>query len=145
MSCADSAVPKFTRILPFANTNLFRLGEASRVKLCIGLLLSASLGLAADSTDLAKVLGVSFPTGKDPVIEIQRAGKTYLIDAASHTVREKDDNSGSQLFASNCASCHGPDGKGKPEIGSRDLTNSAFQRSISDEHLASVVREGAAG
>ena len=79
------------------------------------------------------------------MIEIQRDGKTYLIDAVSHTVIEKDDNSGSQLFASNCASCHGPAGKGKPDIGSRDLTNAAFQQSISDEHLASVVREGAAG
>jgi mono/diheme cytochrome c family protein len=120
------------------------------MRVFIGLLLAAGLGLAADSGDLAKSLGVSFPEGKNPIVELQRDGKTYVIDAAAHTIREAGSGTGGaetaapQLFAANCATCHGPAGKGKAAIGSRDLTNAGFQKSITDERIGSVIGEGAA-
>jgi cytochrome c5 len=112
------------------------------MKVIISLLLAAGLGLAADSGELAQSLGVSFPAGKESIVEFQRDGKTYVIDVVSHTVREKEGIGGAQLFASTCASCHGPAGKGNSEIGSRDLTNAGFQRGISDERIGHVIREG---
>lgn len=109
------------------------------------LLFALNLGFAADPGELAKSLGVSFPTGKDPVIVLQRDGKSYLIDAASHTVREMDGASGQQLFGENCASCHGAAGKGQPEIGSRDLTGASFQKNISDAAITHAIEQGAVG
>ncbi|HME10382.1 MAG TPA: DUF5777 family beta-barrel protein [Bryobacteraceae bacterium] len=127
------------------------------MKAFLGLLLAWNLGIAADSDDLAKALGVSFQNGKDPVIVLNRDGKSYLIDAVSHSIRQMDGGSaparqpsgqqpsGQQLFAANCAVCHGPAGQGKPAIGSRDLTNSAFQKSTSDAHIGTVIRDGTGG
>ncbi len=123
------------------------------MKAFLGLLLAWNLGVAADSSDLAKTLGVSFPPGKDPVIVLSRDGKSYLINAASHSIQETGQQtlstgqpaSGQQLFAENCAVCHGPAGQGKPAIGSRDLTNTVFQKSTSDAHIGAVIRDGAGG
>lgn len=57
---------------------------------------------------------------------------------------------GRRLYASNCANCHGPGGKGdgasaglldpKP----RDHTDSRIMEQLSDRHIARVIREGGA-
>ena len=45
-----------------------------------------------------------------------------------------------------CASCHGPDGRGDgpqgPMVGARDLTTQAWQASVTDEQLARSIRAG---
>ena len=48
------------------------------MRVFLGLLLTLSLGMAADSDDLAKSLGISFSEGKEPAIVLQRDGKAYL-------------------------------------------------------------------
>lgn len=50
------------------------------------------------------------------------------------------------LWQQKCASCHGPDGKGKTRMGQRlrirDLTDPAVQDSFTDEAAFRAVREG---
>lgn len=48
---------------------------------------------------------------------------------------------GKTLYAGTCASCHGPDAKGLPNLG-KDLTTSAFAKGLSDEDLYKFVIKG---
>ena len=54
-------------------------------------------------------------------------------------------NSGKAIFASKCALCHGPDGKGNTSIGKSlkiaDLHSTDVQK-LSDEELKTVVTNG---
>src|SRR5271154_3066091 len=100
----------------------FSMEAGVSVRLFFILVLALNCIVAAESDDLAKSLGISFPGDKPSTIVLQRDGKSYLIDAAAHTVRETDAGAapgvssganGQQLFSQNCVSCHGPEGKGK--------------------------------
>lgn len=63
-----------------------------------------------------------------------------LIAAATSCVAE------ASLWDAKCASCHGPDGKGKTKMGLRlsinDLTEPAIQDSFTDEDAFRAIREG---
>ena len=48
---------------------------------------------------------------------------------------------GEAVFGQTCFACHGPDGKGLPNLG-KDLTTSEFIRDMSDEELLAYVIEG---
>jgi len=48
---------------------------------------------------------------------------------------------GRTLFSQTCYACHGPDGKGLPNLG-KDLTNSAFVAEHTDEELLAYVKQG---
>lgn len=48
---------------------------------------------------------------------------------------------GQQKFASTCASCHGPDGKGMPNLG-KDLTVSQFVKDNSDAEMVAFLQVG---
>lgn len=56
--------------------------------------------------------------------------------------------SGKSLFESACSRCHGNDGKGgliTPEtngVKSRDLSDPAWQKNVTDEELRQIVRDG---
>ncbi|MBK8994685.1 MAG: cytochrome c [Myxococcales bacterium] len=57
---------------------------------------------------------------------------------------------GAALFASTCARCHGPEGKGGPPLGPgqpgpRDLTDTAFHAVRTDKELYAVIRDGKGG
>ncbi len=56
------------------------------------------------------------------------------------------DLDGSALFAKNCATCHGKDGQAqtfKAKLNhARNLTNSEWQASVSDERLFNSIRNG---
>lgn len=52
-----------------------------------------------------------------------------------------DATKGKTLFAGTCASCHGPDAKGLPNLG-KDLTTSAFAKGLSDEDLLKFILKG---
>lgn len=50
---------------------------------------------------------------------------------------------GAKLFAQHCARCHGPDGKGLPEVaGVRDLTDRGVMSLLSEERLRATIRMG---
>jgi mono/diheme cytochrome c family protein len=50
------------------------------------------------------------------------------------------------LYAKNCASCHGKDGRAKTFKAkfnhARDLTDAAWQQNVSDEHLFNSISNG---
>jgi mono/diheme cytochrome c family protein len=48
---------------------------------------------------------------------------------------------GERMFQQSCAACHGMDGTGVPGLG-RDLTTSAFTRSLSDAELLEFTKQG---
>lgn len=50
---------------------------------------------------------------------------------------------GKQLFATACATCHGPQGKGLPHLG-KDLQTSKFAAGLSDSKLADFITQGRA-
>lgn len=51
--------------------------------------------------------------------------------------------SGAKLFVQHCARCHGPDGKGLPEVpGVRDLTDRGLMGMISDDRMRATIRMG---
>lgn len=49
--------------------------------------------------------------------------------------------SGKELYTSTCSACHGPDGKGVPNIG-KDLVGSDFVRAQTDEQLLAFIERG---
>jgi len=48
---------------------------------------------------------------------------------------------GETLFQGRCASCHGEDAKGLPNLG-KDMTTSAFIKSLSDNELLAFIKKG---
>jgi cytochrome c oxidase cbb3-type subunit 3 len=50
-----------------------------------------------------------------------------------------DSNSGAQVYAANCQSCHGPDGKGGP---AGSVVDASYLSLVSDQYLRSIVIAG---
>jgi mono/diheme cytochrome c family protein len=112
--------------------------------------------LAAQTQDLAKSLGVSFPAESRSTVLLERDGKKYLIDVAARTVHElpqatnSPQNSTSQggqaagaaTFQQNCAVCHGQNGQGNPGIGTPNFHDAALQRSLSDQQIKQTIANG---
>lgn len=48
---------------------------------------------------------------------------------------------GKTFFAGTCASCHGPDAKGLPNLG-KDLTTSTFAKELADDDLYKFLLKG---
>lgn len=48
---------------------------------------------------------------------------------------------GKTFFSGTCASCHGPDAKGLPNLG-KDLTTSAFAKGLEDDALYKFILKG---
>lgn len=59
---------------------------------------------------------------------------------AAPAMAKGDPAKGKEAF-STCAGCHGPDGKGLPNLG-KDMTTSAFIKSQTDEQLLAFVKTG---
>jgi mono/diheme cytochrome c family protein len=58
----------------------------------------------------------------------------YSTSAAS------DSNRGSKVYATNCQSCHGPDGKGGPTGGS--VVDASYLSLVTDQYLRTIVIAG---
>lgn len=102
------------------------------------------------SADLAKSLGIEFPSGSSSTVILQRDGKRYMIDVATKSVSElaagpASSASAPALFATNCAPCHGPDGKGNKAIGTPNFADPGFQRSQSDADFSNAIHNGKSG
>ena len=60
---------------------------------------------------------------------------------ADQPVSEGDAAAGAALFTGTCSACHGPDGKGLPNLG-KDFTASEFVKTSSDAELLAFVKVG---
>ena len=52
---------------------------------------------------------------------------------------------GKTLYADNCAVCHGPDGKGKPEVGAPNLTDAIWLHGSDEATIIDVIANSRAG
>ncbi len=51
--------------------------------------------------------------------------------------------SGERLYETHCARCHGPDGKGTAAVpGAKDLSNTAYMESLTDERIRATIKRG---
>lgn len=110
----------------------------------------------ASSEDLAKLLGISFPSDSQSTVVLTRDGKQYLIDVAAKTVKEvyrqssgsggsvsdKDRQMAAGLFLKDCAVCHGSDGKGNRSVGTPNFTDPAFPKAISASAMQTAIQKG---
>jgi mono/diheme cytochrome c family protein len=120
--------------------------------LLLALVGPAAVAQTAPSADLAKLLGISFPSDSQSTVLLTRDGKQYAIDVSAKTVKEvQSQPSGAPappaaaLFSQNCAGCHGPDGKGKKSEGTPDFTDPAFQKSVSPSAMQAAIQNGKGG
>jgi cytochrome c553 len=101
-----------------------------------------------DSGDAAKALGISFASGADSTLILERDGKRYKVDVAAKTIQEigpAASEPAAALFQKNCAPCHGSSGKGIASEHTPDFTNPALRRSLSAQDVSDAIRNGAAG
>ncbi len=131
-----------------------RISVISR-SILLGCLSSLALfsGQAPSGEDLAKSLGIEFPSGSSTHVILQRDGKRYMIDVATKSVSEVGGaaqtapaaSNASAVFGKNCAACHGADGKGNQAIGTPNFLDPSFQRSQSDADFSNAIHNGKAG
>jgi mono/diheme cytochrome c family protein len=88
---------------------------------------------------------------------LARDGKQYVIDVSAKTVREiqaqspgasaggQQNTAAAALFQKNCASCHGPDGKGNKAIGTPNFTDPAFLTTVSAKQMQTAIQKGKGG
>ncbi len=66
-----------------------------------------------------------------------------LITAIIATAPLQAGNSGADLFADNCASCHGPDGKARTPAGRKFGAKDLSLSKLSDAEIEKQIRDGA--
>ena len=54
-------------------------------------------------------------------------------------------SAGQKAFAANCATCHGPDGKGKQDVGAPDLTDNVWLYGGDESSIRRTVYGGRQG
>jgi mono/diheme cytochrome c family protein len=89
----------------------------------------------------------SYLDASHSTVRLELDGKLYLVDVAAGTVRPADASAQSRpdLFAQNCARCHGPSGRGISSVGTPDFTSSGVQASLNDRQIADTIRNGKSG
>lgn len=84
---------------------------------------------------------------------VSAASAVFLLALVTHSIgsplpggSQKNPNSSNSLFAKNCATCHGKDGKAKTFKAkfnhARDLTDPKWQVSVTDERLFNSITNG---
>ena len=69
----------------------------------------------------------------------------YVLSLNGRSVDEAQAEKGKEIFASYCAACHGPDGKGNKAFGAPNLTNGIWLYGGSREQIAHSLRAGRNG
>jgi mono/diheme cytochrome c family protein len=82
------------------------------------------------------------------------AGAALLIAAAPHCATAAEPippaamQEAQSIYSTRCVTCHGPGGKGDGPAGAalspkpRDLSDSAWQQSVTDEHIEKIIQSG---
>lgn len=86
--------------------------------------------------------------GRDGILkrdEMENA-VAYVLSLSRPTTAPPDRiAAGKAVFAANCASCHGPEAKGNPEVGAPDLTDANWTHGSDENALYTVVWGGLQG
>ncbi len=88
-------------------------------------------------------------------MNIAGTSKTMIVIAialaSSLAIAGGNADNGKKLFAAKCVMCHGAAGKGDGAAAAslnpkpRDLTDSAYMKGLSDQHLTDLLKKGGAG
>jgi mono/diheme cytochrome c family protein len=119
------------------------------------------------TTVLARNLGIHFIPGSSSSVLIERDGRTYMVDLAAQSIKVNDspapsfpgtavhlaaahsspqnEPSGAEVFAHNCAVCHGAEGKGGGPMRTPDFTSGSVQAGLSEAAVIKTIREGKPG
>lgn len=115
-------------------------------------------------------LGIEFVPASTSSVIVERDGRRYLVDLATHTVRDagagpattsgsrdaRGDSAqsasqpdgqpdGAAIFKQKCSGCHGPDGRGINSIKTPDFSNPAVQASLTDQQITNTIEHGKPG
>lgn len=94
---------------------------------------------------------ISYVGDSHSTLLLEVEGKRYVVDVAAQTVRPTSDgapageSSATVLFHDNCATCHGPDGKGDRRAGTPNFTDPSVQRSLGNQEILDTIRNGKSG
>jgi mono/diheme cytochrome c family protein len=97
---------------------------------------------------VALLAGVLGGCGGDEAPPAPPPARESAAPAAPAAPRPDAGAAGAQLFATRCATCHGPDGDGRGPAAAglspapRDLRDPAWQASVSDAHIEQVIAGG---
>ncbi len=85
--------------------------------------------------------------GLDKLLDETQIGDTveYVLSLTNRSTQPAAATRGKQLFADNCASCHGDDGKGQKDQGAPDLTDAIWLYGDSRQAIAESIRTGRGG
>jgi mono/diheme cytochrome c family protein len=140
-----------------------KLIQSSKFQIVLIALATGTYTASAQTTtpSLAGDLGISFPTNSQSAVVLVKDGKKYLIDVSSKTVKELPAESPSsslqasaagaqgeaaaQLFARNCAVCHGPDGRGIKSVGTPNFRDASYASAVSAEEMRAAIEHGKGG
>jgi cytochrome c oxidase cbb3-type subunit 3 len=94
-------------------------------------------------TRVAEMLGF----GRDGILSRDqvRTLAAYVQSLSGTPVLEEALAGGEDLFAENCAACHGEDGRGNPELGAPDLTDDRWIYGGDDATLFETIHDGRRG
>jgi mono/diheme cytochrome c family protein len=108
----------------------------SNGKIRIALMLSAGMALAG-------LAGCGQGSGASQSSSASDSApeQTPAVEQAAATPTPPSSDHGRQLFATACATCHGPQGQGIPHLG-KDLQTSQFVSGLGDDKLVDFITEG---
>ena len=111
-----------------------------------------------------ELLGITFSPDSTSTLRMDRNGRSYEVDLASHSIRDLGLSSGAQtdptgsgnltpdsslegrsVFAKNCATCHGPDARGVAGVGTPDFANATTQAGLKNEQIVRTIENGKPG
>jgi cytochrome c oxidase cbb3-type subunit 3 len=90
--------------------------------------IAETINVGINSTDEDTRISQMMAFGRDGMLEIEdiRSVAAYVRSLSGQQLGEADQArlpAGQEVFAANCASCHGEEGKGMVEVGAPDLTD----------------------
>jgi cytochrome c oxidase cbb3-type subunit 3 len=100
------------------------------------------------STDDATRLSVMSAFGRDGILkkeEVRAVANHVRALAGLPTEQGAELAKGKELFAGNCAACHGDAGKGNPELGAPNLTDPIWLYGSDMESLVETIHNGRGG
>lgn len=117
---------------------------------------------AEENAALAEALGVRFVPGSATTVVLEREGRQYIVDLASQTIAEsgpiaavaatfqpapavQTTPSGAAIFQQQCASCHGPEGRGNSAMGLLSFADATLRPVMTNSAVAATIRTGKSG
>ena len=85
--------------------------------------------------------------GTDKILEDVQIGDAaeFVLSLTGRSTNQAAVTRGRKIYDDNCASCHGPDGKGKKEEGAPDLTDAIWLYGDSKQAIVESIRTGRGG